>query len=127
MNDSPTVQKLVATGKWSFESARLGERAGFRCEYCDLNFLANIDNYKLWQIDHIVPVSSAGSEIEFDNLAVSCKQCNVDFKSCWDPRLTAGPTAGRAELIQAIRQYVRERRVELTRLILDPVCDIVGK
>jgi hypothetical protein len=37
---SDIVKKLVATGKWSEESALLSERAGHRCEYCGLDFFA---------------------------------------------------------------------------------------
>jgi hypothetical protein len=45
INDE-VVQQLVRLG-WSEESARISERAGHRCEYCDFDFLASPDNYKL--------------------------------------------------------------------------------
>lgn len=54
---SDVAKRLVATGKWSEESAWLSERAGHRCEYCGLDFFASVANYKCFQVDHIVPVS----------------------------------------------------------------------
>lgn len=44
--------------KWSEEQIQLGLRAKFKCEYCDKDLLSLIDNYKLWQKDHIIPRSS---------------------------------------------------------------------
>ena len=37
------------------------ERAGFRCEYCDADLLANVDVYHgLWARDHIIPKKAGG-------------------------------------------------------------------
>jgi hypothetical protein len=113
------VKRLVSTGKWSRDAARLGERARYQCEYCDLPLLDRSDVYKLWQIDHIVPLSSQGEYSEFDNLAVACKPCNWDFKRDWDPRSVTGQNASRDQLIEATRDLVRKERerveAELTR------------
>ncbi|MGC2210576.1 MAG: HNH endonuclease signature motif containing protein [Candidatus Korobacteraceae bacterium] len=106
------VQRLVATGQWSDEDARLGERANYHCEYCDLDLLENIQNYKLWQKDHITPIGSGGST-DFENLALACKTCNWNWKNRWNPR-NIEPEHTREKLIQAVRLYVAEqiRRAE---------------
>jgi len=51
------IQKLA---KYGFDktNVELAIRADFKCEYCEKDMLANIDNYKLWQVDHIIPKSS---------------------------------------------------------------------
>jgi hypothetical protein len=120
MSREEVVEQLVSTGKWSVGSARLGERACYRCEYCDLDLLATPEAYNLWQNDHIVPISRGGCPTDFDNLAVACKPCNWDFKSDWDPRDVKGPNANREDLIAAVRTYIKERKArkeeELARI-----------
>lgn len=102
------VQQLVATGKWSEDDARLGERANYRCEYCDLDLLENAQNYRLWQVDHIVPTAGGGG-MDFDNLALACKICNWNWKNRWNPQAIE-PEHTRAKLIAAVRLYVAEQR-----------------
>ena len=69
------------TGNWGDGNAAvLGLRAGFNCEYCGKYLLQSVDNYVDWEADHIDP-RSAGGPNNFDNLALSCRQCNVRFKS----------------------------------------------
>lgn len=120
------VSELVETGKWSRDTAAAGERAGHRCEYCGLDFLASVAAYKLWQVDHIVPTCKGGSYGDFENLAIACKVCNIDLKGRFDPRPGAGERADRAELIQVVRQYIEEQRqlvereVERMRGIIEP-------
>lgn len=124
-NRDHVIEGLVKTGKWSFESAMISERAGHKCEYCGLDFLASPENYKQWQKDHIVPVSKGGDDRSPDNLAVSCKTCNVDFKSRWDPREYAGESAGRSSLIEAVRKYISERKAktqEEVKLVKSIIC-----
>src|SRR5438093_10759172 len=41
---------------------RLAERASYPCEYCNLDMLASVENYKLWQKDHIIPTCCGGME-----------------------------------------------------------------
>lgn len=119
------VAALVATGKWSEETAWLGEEASYRCEYCHHDLLSSADSYKLWQVDHIVPTSKGGQD-DRSNKAIACKPCNWDFKSHWDPRTVAGTGATREELLEAVRVYVRERRerteeeVSAVRRIINP-------
>lgn len=69
---------------WAKPTPEIAERAKYRCEYCDLDFLASLENYKLWQVDHIVSVNSGGSE-GLANLALACRRCNCDFKGRWNP------------------------------------------
>ena len=121
MNDysnSKIVRELVATKMWSTKSAFLGERAGFKCEYCGLNLLSSVNDYKEWQEDHIVPKSKGGDDEDWNNLAVSCRTCNVNWKGKWDPRTVCGENASREELIEAIRNYVsRQKTKEMENLI----------
>lgn len=104
------VEQVVATKKWSPETARLAERADFRCEYCGLDFLESPANYKLLQVDHIVPLSRGGSITDFDNLAIACKPCNFSFKRWYDPRIKAGQDASRQALIEAANEYIKQKK-----------------
>jgi len=106
------IRELVNTGIWSEQAAHLCERAGHRCEYCGLDFFASADNYKQWQEDHIIP-QCLGGDNSIDNLAASCRTCNVDLKSRWDPREVAGATASREQLVAAVRQYVSHKRTTI--------------
>ena len=103
------VQKLMATGKWSRESAQLGEKSNYHCEYCGLDLFATVENYKLWQVDHIVPTSCGGSLTDFDNLALACRTCNVIWKGRYNPRRDE-PEGNREKLIEVVRQYIGKRR-----------------
>lgn len=103
------IKKLVATGKWSESAARRGLRSRFKCEYCDRDLLASVNDYKEWQEDHIIPISAGGEDTD-DNIVISCRTCNVNVKSKWDPRTVCGQNASREELILAVREYIAERR-----------------
>ena len=109
-DDERIVRELVATGKWSDEQARIGLRAHFQCEYCELDFLASPEKFKQWEVDHIIPLSKEGGTEFFDNLAAACRTCNFCFKRGWDPRDYAGKNATRAELIAAAQRYICERK-----------------
>lgn len=104
---------LVKTGKWRDDHARLAERARYCCEYCDLDLLASVENYKLWQKDHIIPTCSGGLE-EFENLAIACRHCNWNFKRDWDPRTAPDlPTnPNRDHQIKVARAYIVKKRAE---------------
>jgi len=69
---------------WAKPTPEIAERAKYRCEYCDLDFLASLENYKLWQVDHIVSVNAGGNE-GIANLALTCRRCNRDYKGRWNP------------------------------------------
>jgi len=72
-SNSKIVRELVKTKIWSAKSAYLGEKAGFKCEYCGRDLLASVNDYKDWQEDHIVPKSKGKPDDSVNNLAVSCR------------------------------------------------------
>ncbi|MEH6458220.1 MAG: HNH endonuclease signature motif containing protein [Cocleimonas sp.] len=111
------IEALVSTGKWGEDDVKVGIRAGFKCEYCDKDLLASVDNYKEWQKDHIIPTSKGGEDIN-ENIALSCKTCNMNIKSRWNPADVAGENASRQELIKAVREFVREKRT----VMLNDIC-----
>jgi 5-methylcytosine-specific restriction endonuclease McrA len=119
------VRPLLALGNWSELSARLGERAHYRCEYCGLGLLDSPCAYKLWQNDHIVPVSRGGNRDDENNLAVACKSCNWDFKCDYDPREAAGPNASREELIAAAKKQIEKNKAEALKK-LESIRRIMG-
>jgi hypothetical protein len=100
------VAKLLATGKWSEQTAQVAERADYHCEYCDLDLLATPESYKLFEIDHIVPLCAKGAAADFENLALSCRHCNFHYKRTWDPRSGTPTGAGRAQLVLAVREHI---------------------
>ncbi len=104
---SDVSENLAKTGKWHVNTAWLFERAGYKCEYCDLDFLGSVANYKSFQIDHIIPLSKGGEDIN-DNKAVSCKTCNWDLKSRWNPAVVCD-SRDRSVLVDTVRQHVKER------------------
>ena len=117
-SDSKIVQALVATGKWGERAAIIGERAGFKCEYCDRDLFASVNDYKAWQEDHIVPISKDGDERDLENIALSCRTCNFNLKSRWDPRDKCKENASREELIGAVREYVARKRTEVLQEVI---------
>jgi len=119
------VAALVETGKWSESTARLAERADYRCEYCGYDLLASVDAYKLFEVDHVVPLSMGGDPINFENLALACRHCNFHWKRSWDPRQDAGYGADRPQLIDAVKKRVAGIRQTKTS-DLDEVRRIVG-
>ena len=108
-NGEQIVKILVATGKWSELAARRGVRAKFKCEYCDRDLLASVEDYKEWQEDHIVPLSDGGKDEE-ENIAIACRTCNFNVKAKWNPQSVCGLKASREALIQATRDYIARRR-----------------
>lgn len=83
----------------------VGERAGYKCEYCDKDMLASLSHYAFsWQHDHIIPRAADGEDT-FENLALSCSVCNW-IKKAWNPVDVVGENASREELIQATRQHI---------------------
>ena len=111
-SNSKIVCDLVETKIWSAKSVFLGERAEFKCEYCGRDLLSSVNDYKDWQEDHIVPKSKGGDNDDVNNLAVSCRPCNVNWKAKWDPRTVCGENASREELVEAARNYVTQRKKE---------------
>ena len=107
MSDVP--KKLADTGKWSEPTAWLSERAGHKCEYCGLDFLESVVNYKSFQIDHIISLYKGGADTN-DNKAVACKTCNVDLKSRWNPAEVCD-SRERNDLVNTVREYVKKRGI----------------
>lgn len=103
------IAALIATRRWSAENAEISARAGHKCEYCDLDFFESLTCYRLWQKDHIIPITAGGKD-EIDNYAASCFPCNVIYKSQWNPESVAGCGASREDLVAAVREYVAKRR-----------------
>ena len=103
------VRAIMQTGKWSLETLYLGFRAGFQCEYCDRLLLTSPDDYKLLEIDHIIP----GEGDHPDNLALACLQCNFKFKSRWHPPAQI-KAASRDVLVTEVRRVVHEQRGKTT-------------
>lgn len=66
--------------RWSEGTAQMCLDAEFHCEYCDKDFLESVNNYKDIQVDHIEPKSKGGTDSP-ENRALSCKHCNIHFKS----------------------------------------------
>lgn len=115
------INILVAKFGWSEEQIFLGLRAKFQCEYCNKDMFKDVDNYKLWQVDHIIPQSAPVKNFEhnsIENLAISCRQCNVNFKSNFNVGNILGYEAGREEYISYLREYVYKNR-ELQQIKLE--------
>ena len=91
---------------------RVGERAGYKCEYCNKDMLASTADYGFsWQHDHIIPLS-AGGEDTFYNIALSCSVCTMLIKKGWNPVENAGEDPSREQLIEAVRQYVKDQKAD---------------
>jgi 5-methylcytosine-specific restriction endonuclease McrA len=98
---------------WGTLNCDGGLRANFCCEYCRLNLLTCVDSYHSWQIDHIIPMGSGGTN-ELGNVALSCRTCN-HLKHTYVP---SGAT--REEQINDAARYIaalrQKKQVELDKL-----------
>ena len=117
MNSEQIIGKLVKTGKWDRVHADRCLRANFKCEYCGKDLLSSVENFKEWQEDHIVPKSKGGDNSD-SNIAVSCRTCNVDVKSRWNPLDVVGGNPSREDLIAACRHYISVKRSDLLTEVL---------
>ncbi len=111
MDENAVIRKLISMG-WSEGSAKLGIRAGFRCEYCGRDLLADVESYKSWQNDHIIPLSRGGKN-EFENMAVACRTCNFNLKGRWDRRKDLNPRLSRDENVRQARASIEQKRSEV--------------
>jgi 5-methylcytosine-specific restriction endonuclease McrA len=110
MNKEELIQEL-AKFNWDRTNVELAIRANFKCEYCKKDLLENMDNYKLWQVDHIIPKSSGYVDCEnFNNKALTCTQCNKDLKGKWNPAIEIGEGKKREEYISLVKMYISEKR-----------------
>ena len=80
-----------------------GLSQGFRCAYCDRDFLASLNEYDSLQLDHITPQSCKGESTK-ENTVACCWTCN-HLKGSYPPK---GIT--REERIVDSRHYVEARR-----------------
>lgn len=110
------IDQLRLEGLAGVWTAEAGERAGYKCEYCDKDMLASVDNYLSWQLDHIIP-ESAGGDHTLENMALSCRECTVRFKGRWNPAYVAGENASREELILVVRENVKKKRSSWVRCL----------
>ena len=123
MNIEALIEKLKKYN-WDETNVRIALRAECKCEYCKKDLLESIDNYKLWQIDHIIPKNSGNENCEdFDNKALSCTQCNKDFKGKWNPISVIGEGRERQEYIEQVIKYIEEKK-EKKKKQLDKIRDI---
>jgi CRISPR/Cas system Type II protein with McrA/HNH and RuvC-like nuclease domain len=100
---------------WSAEAIDLGITQKFKCYYCDRDLLASIEDYDVWQFDHIVPISKGGSD-STTNKVVACKLCNFSKRN-WDPQLVAGKDASMEELQRlALAHVMTEHNKKRERL-----------
>ena len=105
MEKQELIEALSAY-QWDETNVKLAIRADFKCEYCGKDLLENVDNYKLWQIDHIIPKSSQCRDCEsFENKALSCTQCNKDLKGKWNPVSIIGEGKTRQEYIFVVKEF----------------------
>jgi 5-methylcytosine-specific restriction endonuclease McrA len=110
MNIEVLIEQLKKYN-WDETNVRIALRAKCECEYCGKNMLESIDNYKLWQIDHIIPKSSGDENCEdFENKALSCTQCNKDFKGKWYSQTVIKEKIDRSKYIDEIKEYIRDKR-----------------
>ena len=124
MSEKTIIKKLIETNYWDKDAVLLGLRAEFKCEYCGKNLLASVDNYKEWQVDHIVPLSKGGTD-DFDNLALSCRTCNVCLKNKWNPLQDSNEKLNREQLIKKTKEYITNRRKE-EQVKLDQFISIIS-
>jgi HNH endonuclease len=112
--------ELVRLKKLKPEQAIAAVRADFRCEYCDLWFLdpKHPENNYQWEgFDHLVPrCANVRGTDDPDNIVCACQTCNKRVKLRWnpldDPRFAGRrDRPSRAELITAVRDYIKMRRV----------------
>lgn len=52
------------------------ERHGWKCYYCNRDFLRSIDDFLLLTMDHVVPTSEGGAHCDPNNMVPACTVCN---------------------------------------------------
>lgn len=108
--------ELMKTGKWGERDILVGIRAKFHCEYCGKYLLESVESYKEWNIDHIIPKIAGGKDTD-ENLALSCRTCNVSLKSrvnLFDEKTKLS----REEKVSIIKDYVTEKRKEVEKEVM---------
>ena len=95
---------------WSPEAVDLGIAQKFRCCYCGRDLLRSIEDYDVWNFDHIIPLSKGGTN-DTKNKVVACKLCNF-VKRNFDVRAIAGNDASKEELFALAKAHISSRRSE---------------
>jgi len=109
MSEKELIRRLLETGSWGERAIKIGIRANFKCEYCGKNLINTLSNYTEWQEDHIIPLSKGGQD-HINNIALSCRFCNITLKSRWNPVENAGEKNSRNELIEKVKEYIKTQR-----------------
>jgi 5-methylcytosine-specific restriction endonuclease McrA len=94
---------------WAAKTLDVWLRAQGRCEYCGTYLLATSDLYLCGSpLDHIVAKSLGGAD-DLENLALSCRPCNVIKRHhrLWDG---IGERPAREELIARAKAYIDKLR-----------------
>lgn len=103
-------------GGWSPE---IGERAGYKCEYCGKDMLASVNAWNCWETDHIIPqYDPDGPGDTFENYALACHSCNFCIKRMFNPADEVGYDASRDELIRASRAYIEKQSDQIEKRLL---------
>jgi len=101
------IKRELKQVDWSEEAVILGKEQGFRCWYCGRDLLASIEDYDVWQFDHIIPTSKGGPDT-IENKAIACKLCNF-AKRDFDVEQVAGRIASKEELREYARPHIRQK------------------
>lgn len=113
--DDDNKNILVKEFRWSHEQIELALRAKCKCEYCGIDLFSSCDSYILWEVDHIVPKSCGTHNFDFNdfnNLAISCSQCNW-LKSKYNPLdEILSKNFDREKCIIIAKNYINERRAK---------------
>ena len=70
----PVVRGLAPRTYTGHRQARdpLAKRIGFYCSYCEIAVTNMIE------VEHVVPISQGGGELDWNNFLLSCKYCNTN-------------------------------------------------
>jgi 5-methylcytosine-specific restriction endonuclease McrA len=111
MDREKIINELMVMHRWSRDQIEISELDGHRCRYCDKDLLGNVDDFREWSIDHLVPISRGGDAKDRGNLVLACWTCNI-IKRQWDPR-TVTAAGDREAFIEATRKFLAAKRENL--------------
>ena len=102
---------LMQTAGWSSEAVALGIRAGFKCEYCDLDLLSSVETYKSASRPYCTPYEGARPRQPGEPGSRLPKHATLPEEQMY-PSKDARSSATRQELISEVRDYVRRCRTD---------------
>jgi 5-methylcytosine-specific restriction endonuclease McrA len=85
-------------------------RDGGKCAYCGLDGSGDIRILMSFQLDHLKPRNSGGSD-DADNRVLACYVCNTEKKD-WDPNEGETEQLSREKLVEKVAEYIKKRRGE---------------